>query len=93
LAKNPTTKNRKAVVETGGVTYRDKQESLDFIDFLEQNKTAIHGVEIVCFSGDLIKTDVNKTVWFTSQDGVYTLSRQFLRQKMGGLWQYAEVKT
>lgn len=85
-------RNREAVVKRGDATYRDKQECLDFIDFLESEKIKFFGVEIVKLSSHEIETSMYKTLWFQEQQGVYDIARTFIKEKMGGAWNYAEFK-
>jgi hypothetical protein len=83
---------RKAIVDRNGSVYRDKQESLDHIDFLERVQQSIHGLEIVKLSKTRADTDMYKTVWYSSQENVYDEARNFVREQMVGLWNYAEFK-
>ena len=41
---------RKAVLDVFGTVYRDKQESLDHIDYLERSELPVIGIEIVKLS-------------------------------------------
>ncbi len=83
---------RNAVIERNGSIYRDKQESLDHIDLLEREQLPIFGLEVVKLSRNRAESDMYKTIWYTSQDNVYDSARNFIREKMGGLWNYAEFK-
>jgi hypothetical protein len=83
---------RKAVIERNGSVYRDKQESLDHIDLLERQQLPIFGLEVVQLSRNKADSDMYKTIWYTSQDNVYDTARNFIREKMVGLWNYAEFK-
>jgi gamma-glutamylcyclotransferase (GGCT)/AIG2-like uncharacterized protein YtfP len=83
---------RRAVIEINGSVYRDKQECLDHIDWLERVQQSIHGLEIVKLSKTKIETNMYKTVWFVAQDNVYDTARNFIREQMVGLWNYAEFK-
>jgi hypothetical protein len=83
---------RKARIDRNGSVYRDKQESLDFIDELELLAAPIHGIEIVKLTKTKAETHMNKTSWYRSQDNVYDVARVFIREQMVGLWNYAEFK-
>jgi hypothetical protein len=83
---------RKAIIDRNGCIYRDKQESLDHIDYLQKTETRIHGVEVVMLSKMKAETSMYKTTWYTSQDDVYDKARDFIREQMVGLWNYAEFK-
>ena len=85
-------RSRKKTIHRDGVIYRDKQEALDFLIQLEKEKNPIHGIEIVILSDLTIETDMYKTLWFTSQKDVYEISRVFITEKMGGKWNYVELK-
>ena len=83
---------RKAIIDRNGTVYRDKQEGLDHIDFLESAESSIHGLEIVKLSKLKAETTMYKTVWFVNQEHVYEKSREFIREQMVGLWNYVEFK-
>jgi len=83
---------RKACIVRDGSTYRDKQEALDYVDLLERKEAPVHGIEIVRLGKLNAETNLNKTLWFSDQDDVYTRSRKFLREQMIGIWNYAEFK-
>ena len=83
---------RKAIIDRDGSLYRDKQESLDHVDWLERNEAAIHGIEIVKLTKFKAESTANKTVWYTAQDDVYDLARKFIREQMIGVWNYSEFK-
>ena len=83
---------RKALIDRDGSLYRDKQESLDHIDWLERKEAPIHGIEIVKLGKHKVETTANKTVWYTHQEDVYDLSRKFIREQMIGAWSYSEFK-
>jgi len=85
-------RSRKKTIQRDGVIYRDKQEALDFLIQLEKEKKPIHGIEIVILSDLTIETDMYKTLWFISQKDVYEISRLFITEKMGGKWNYVELK-
>jgi len=85
-------RSRKKTIHRDGVIYRDKQEALDLLIHLEKEKKPIHGIEIVILSDLTIETDMYKTLWFTSQKDVYEISRVFITEKMGGKWNYVELK-
>jgi hypothetical protein len=85
-------KNRKATLVIADIVYRDKQESIDFIDFLELHKIPLHGIELANVHLDDVKTSRNHIVWFSSQSDVYDVARNFVKQKMSGLWNYADFK-
>lgn len=83
---------RKAIVERNGSYYRDKQESLDYIDELAKKELPVHGIEVVKLSKTKAETTMYKTVWFHTQDNVYDLARGFIKEQMVGVWNYAEFK-
>lgn len=83
---------RKAIIERSGSLYRDKQECLDHIDWLERNERKVHGIEVVKLTKMCADTDMLKTIWYVTQDNVYELARNFIREQMVGLWNYAEFK-
>jgi hypothetical protein len=83
---------RKALIIRDGSTYRDKQESLDHIDLMERSEGPIHGIEIVRLSKFKAESNLNKTVWYITQDNVYDIARKFIREQMIGVWNYAEFK-
>lgn len=83
---------RKAVVERHGSFYRDKQESLDYINELAKLELPIHGLEIVMLTKLRAETTMYKTIWFKSQEDVYDIARAFVKEQMVGVWNYAEFK-
>lgn len=83
---------RKAIIDRHGTTYRDKQESLDYLDQLALSEKPLYGIEVVRLSAKKAETTMYKTVWFTTQDGVYAIARSFLKEQMVGVWNYAEFK-
>ena len=83
---------RKACIVRDGSTYRDKQEALDHIDLLERSEAPVHGIEIVRLTKFKAESNLNKTLWFTNQEDVYTKARKFIREQMIGVWNYAEFK-
>ncbi len=83
---------RKAIVERHGSFYRDKQESLDYIDELAKKELPVHGIEVVKLSKLKAETTMYKTVWFDSQINVYDIARTFIKEQMAGVWNYAEFK-
>lgn len=83
---------RKAIVERHGSFYRDKQESLDYIDELAKRELPIHGLEVVKLSKFKAETTMYKTVWFNTQENVYDLARIFIKEQMVGVWNYSEFK-
>jgi hypothetical protein len=85
-------RNRAAIVKRGDATFRDKQESLDFIDFLEIEKIRFFGVEIVKLTLHEAETSMYKTIWFRNEVDIYDCARTFIKEKMGGAWNYAEFK-
>ncbi len=85
-------RSRKKTIVLDNIVFRDKQESLDFIDSCEREKKPIHGIEIVFFEQQLPSTDMYKTIWFNQQNGVYEKARVFVSEKMAGKWNYAEFK-
>ncbi|MEZ4798960.1 MAG: hypothetical protein R2809_04105 [Flavobacteriales bacterium] len=86
-------KGRKKLINRDGVIYRDKQEALDHLVFLEKEKKPIHGLEIVKLTNSSAETDMYKTVWFPNQFNVYETARTFIVEKMGGIWNYVEFKS
>ena len=83
---------RKARIDRDGSVYRDKQESLDYIDWSERTEAQIHGIEIVKLGKLKTETTANKTVWYTTQTDIYDLARKFIREQMIGVWNYSEFK-
>lgn len=83
---------RKAVVERNGSFYRDKQESLDYVDELAKKELPIYGLEVVRLTKLKAETTMYKTVWFNNQENVYDLARSFIKEQMVGLWNYSEFK-
>jgi hypothetical protein len=88
-----TIRQRQAILQLGDATYRDKQESLDFLDQLQREKRVIHGIEVVAIQSGEVQTSMYKTIWFNQpQKQRYIVGRQFLKEKMSGMWNYAEFK-
>jgi hypothetical protein len=85
-------RNREAVIKRGDATFRDKQESLDFLDFLESEKIKFYGLEIVKLGRYEVETSMYKTLWFAASDNTYDLARTFIKEKMAGAWNYVEFK-
>ncbi len=83
---------RHALIERNGTSYRDKQESLDYIDSLEITESRIHGLEIVKLTKWAAETNMYKTAWYHTQENVYESARIFIREQMIGQWNYAEFK-
>jgi hypothetical protein len=83
---------RKAIIERFGTVYRDKQEGLDHIYFLQKEEMPIHGLEVVRLSKYKADTSMYKTIWFTTQENVYELARNFIKEQMVGVWNYVEFK-
>lgn len=75
-----------------GTTYLSKNEMLDVINQLQKQKTPVMGIEIVAIEEGVIETDVNKTLWFKSQRGVYKTARLFAMRQMIGKWNWGEIK-
>jgi hypothetical protein len=75
-----------------GTTYLSKNEMLDVIVQLTKQKTPLMGIEIVAIEDGIIETDVNKTIWFKSQRGVYKSARLFAMRQMIGKWNWGEIK-
>ncbi len=75
-----------------GTTYLSKNEMLDVIVQLTKQKTPLMGIEIVAIEDGVIETDVNKTIWFKSQRGVYKSARLFAMRQMIGKWNWGEIK-
>lgn len=85
-------RKRQNIITRDGITYRDKQESLDHIVMLQIEKKPIHGIEIVTLSSQTVESDMYKILWFKSQENVYDHAKTFIAEKMGGKWNYAEFK-
>lgn len=83
---------RQALINRDGCIYRDKQESLDHVDWLELNSAHVHGIEIVKLSKFKAESTANKTVWYSHQQNVYDMARKFIREQMMGVWSYSEFK-
>lgn len=83
---------RKAILERHGALFRDKQESLDYVDTLEIQAKAIHGIEVVKLTKNNMQTSMYKTAWYASQESVYDVARTFIREQMVGGWNYADFK-
>jgi len=75
-----------------GTTYLNKNEMLDVIGQLSKQKTPLLGIEIVSIEEGTIETDVNKTLWFKTQRGVYKIARTFAMRQMIGKWNWGEIK-
>jgi hypothetical protein len=75
-----------------GTTYLSKNEMLDVIGQLTKQKTPLLGIEIVAIEEGQVETDVNKTLWFKSQRGVYKAARLFAMRQMIGKWNWGEIK-
>jgi len=84
---------RLAVTDRNGTIYRDKQECLDYIDLLESVQAPIHGIEVVKLTRLQAESNLYKIIWFKNQDDVYQKSRDFIREQMVGIWNYAEFKS
>ena len=65
---------------------------LDVIGQLTKQKTPLLGIEIVAIEEGQVETDVNKTLWFKSQRGVYKAARLFAMRQMIGKWNWGEIK-
>ncbi|MFZ4784669.1 MAG: hypothetical protein ACOYLH_04270 [Flavobacteriales bacterium] len=85
-------RKRQNIIIRDGITYRDKQESLDHIVQLQIEKKPIHGIEIVTLTTQIVESDMYKILWFKSQENVYEHAKTFIAEKMGGKWNYAEFK-
>jgi hypothetical protein len=83
---------RKATINQNGTLYRDKQECLDHLEYLERKRISVHGIEIVHLTAHHAETSMYKTLWFHNQDQVYEQSRTFIAEQMAGIWNYAEIK-
>jgi hypothetical protein len=83
---------RKATINRNGTLYRDKQECLDQIEYLERMRISVYGIEIVHLTANSAETSMYKTLWFHNQEQVYELSRTFIAEQMAGIWNYAEIK-
>lgn len=75
------------------MVYRDKQEALDHLILLEKDKKPIHGLEVVKLSSNEATTDMYKTIWYPTQENIYSVARAFITEKMGGAWNYIEFKS
>ncbi len=85
-------KSRRALIERGGSSYRDKQECLDHLHFMSKYRLPLHGLEIVKLTMDNAETNLYKTVWFETQVNVYDIAAAFIKEQMVGEWNYAEMK-
>jgi hypothetical protein len=85
-------RKRQNIIFRDGITFRDKQESLDHIAMLQIEKKPIHGIEIVTLTTQTVESDMYKILWFKSQENVYEHAKTFIAEKMGGKWNYAEFK-
>lgn len=83
---------RLAKTDRNGTVYRDKQECLDHIDLLESLDAPVHGIEVVTLTKLNAESNLYKIIWFKDQDNVYERSRDFIREQMVGIWNYAEFK-
>jgi hypothetical protein len=52
----------------------------------------LFGIEILRQVDGEWESSIYKTIWFSSQRGVYTKARTFIRHQMAGEWQMAEFK-
>lgn len=77
----------------GGTSYFDKREALDHIALCASKKIPVHGLEVVAIDGHQVKSDLNKSLWFKSQRGVYKSAKLFLMRQMVGEWNWAEIKS
>ncbi len=83
---------RVAVLDRNGTIYRDKQECLDHLDLLESIEAPVHGIEVVKLTRLNAESNLYKVIWFKTQDDVYEKAREFIREQMFGIWNYAEFK-
>jgi len=74
------------------LTHYTKQQALDQLDVFQKEKQAIFGIEVLRLHNGELETSMYKTVWFTSQRGVYRAARSFLWMQMAGEWKLAEFK-
>lgn len=65
---------------------------LDVIGQLTKQKTPLLCIEIVAIEEGRVETDVNKTLWFKTQRGVYKSARLFAMRQMIGKWNWGEIK-
>ena len=65
---------------------------LDVIGQLTKQKTPLLGIEIVAIEEGRVETDVNTTLWFKTQRGVYKSARLFAMRQMIGKWNWGEIK-
>lgn len=73
-------------------TLLTKQQALDQLDFFQKKKVPLFGIEILRLVDGDWETSIYKTIWFSSQGGVYSKARTFIRHQMAGEWQMAEFK-
>jgi gamma-glutamylcyclotransferase (GGCT)/AIG2-like uncharacterized protein YtfP len=83
---------RKAVLEVFGTVYRDKQESLDHIDYLERSELPVIGIEVVKLTKKQADSNSNKIIWYKDPLDSYDAARTFVRKQMIGVWNYADFK-
>ncbi|MFM7309251.1 MAG: hypothetical protein ACKOZY_01470 [Flavobacteriales bacterium] len=83
---------RKAVLEVFGTVYRDKQESLDHIDYLERSELPVIGIEVVKLTKKQADSNSNKIIWYKNPLDCYDAARTFVRKQMIGVWNYADFK-
>jgi hypothetical protein len=69
-----------------------KQQALDHLDLLQKKKVPLFGIEILRLVDGGWESSIYKTIWFSSQRGVYNKARSFIRHQMAGEWQMAEFK-
>jgi hypothetical protein len=69
-----------------------KQQALDQLDLFQKKKVPLFGIEILRQVDGGWESSIYKTIWFSSQRGVYSKARTFIRHQMAGEWQMAEFK-
>jgi len=75
-----------------GSEYLSKNETLDMIGVYAKLKTPLLGIDVVSIHESDVKTDLNKTIWFKTQRGVYKTARTFAMRQMVGEWNWSEIK-
>lgn len=79
-------------ININGTDYLSKNETLDMIGVYSKKKTPILGIDVVSIVDGEVRNDLNKTIWFKSQRGVYKSARTFAMRQMVGEWNWSEIK-
>lgn len=75
-----------------GTEYFSKNETLDMIGVYAKSKTPLLGIDVISIVDGEVKTDLNKSLWFKTQRGVYKTARTFAMRQMVGEWNWSELK-